>query len=80
VRVCQNLEKSCTEICDVRKMAFGDNSMSRTQVLERVACCKEGRTSVESDANFEAKQKCCSQFSSVKTVLCIMTSLQRVKQ
>ena len=32
------------------------------------------------EEKFKARQKCCSQFSLIKMVLCIISSLQRVKQ
>ena len=80
VNFCQNLEETCTQIYDMIKMAFGEASMSCTQIFQWFRCFKEGRTSVERDAKFEASQKCCSQFSSIKTRLCIMSSFQRVTQ
>jgi hypothetical protein len=57
--------------CDVIKMAFGEDSLSHTQVFEWFHCFREGKTFVESNTKFEAGQKCCSQVSSIKTVLCI---------
>lgn len=61
------------------KMALGEDSMSCTQVSELFRYFKEGRISAESVAKFEARQNGYSQFSYIKMVLCLMSSLQRVK-
>jgi hypothetical protein len=53
IKLCQNVGKTCTETYDMIKMAFGEDSVSRTQVFEWFRCFKEKRTSVESDGKFE---------------------------
>jgi hypothetical protein len=80
IHFCQNLEENSTETYDMIKMAFREDSIGRNKDFEWFCCFKEAQTSVESDDKFEARQKCFSQFSSVKTVLCIMRSLERVTQ
>ena len=80
VKFCQNLRNICTETYDIIKMAFGEDSVCRAQVLGWFHCFKEERTSVESDAKCEARHNGCLQFSSIKKVLCLMSSLQTVTQ
>jgi hypothetical protein len=61
----QNVGKTCTGLYDMIKMAFGEHSMSRTQVIEWFRSFEGGRTSVDSDAKFEARPNGCSEFSSI---------------
>jgi hypothetical protein len=47
VKFCFKFGKTFSETFKVLKQAFGDEAMSRTQILERYKRSEEGRTSVE---------------------------------
>jgi hypothetical protein len=49
IKFCQKLGKTCIETYNMLKMAFKEDSISRTQVFERCRCFREGRTPVEDD-------------------------------
>ena len=42
IKFCENLGKTCAETYDIIKMAFGENSMSRTHVFQWFRCFEEG--------------------------------------
>jgi hypothetical protein len=42
IKFCQKLGKTCTETYSMTKMAFGEDSMSRTQVFEWFRHFKDG--------------------------------------
>ena len=79
IQFCQSVEKVALKQT-IWLNGFRRVFQERYSSVEWLLWFKEARTTVESDARFEARQKCCSQIFSVKTVLCITSSLQRVTQ
>jgi hypothetical protein len=49
IKVCQKLGKICTETYNMIKMAFREDSMSDTQVLEWIRRFIKGQISLESN-------------------------------
>jgi hypothetical protein len=75
IKFCGKLGKSATETLEMLREAFGEHSLSRTEVLEWHSRFKVDRVSVEDDEpavqpSTEKRQKLSKQFenSSTKTV------------